>query len=389
MMFFPSFQMRIAGIFVFLHTYNSNLLNMDKFIITTTPTIEGHPIKAYLGAINVNVVIGTNFFSDFAASFTDVFGGNSGTYQRKMDAMYESAQKELEKKAKRLGCNAIVGFKTDIDEISGKGMSMFMLSATGTACKIENDDDLTETDEVVDIVDSARLKQELDKDVLMAKLAKVSHLSSITEDDWQYMTDHSSKDAVKIVLEKYYNGMTSEDNYYRNATTEHKTKLETLLNLLDYSEASCIVYEVYRGLSEEANYGGETNYQHVGNFIRSCSLFNPSATQALISSSPAKSADILDCDKPFYDLEDLRQMKDILSTFLNLPDVGQISVGKNGMFSKEKELFVCRHGHKNEKDSEFCSSCGENIKGLNRNHQKKVEQFKIRVETLERLMGDK
>lgn len=48
-----------------------NLLNMDKFIITTTPTIEGHPIKAYLGVINVNVVIGTNFFSDFAASFTD------------------------------------------------------------------------------------------------------------------------------------------------------------------------------------------------------------------------------------------------------------------------------------------------------------------------------
>ena len=68
---------------------------MDKFIITTTPTIEGHLIKAYLGAINVNVVIGTNSFSDFAASFTDVFGGNSGTYQRKMDAMYESAQKEF------------------------------------------------------------------------------------------------------------------------------------------------------------------------------------------------------------------------------------------------------------------------------------------------------
>jgi len=40
---------------------------MDKFIITITPTIEGHPIKAYLGAINVNVVIGTNSFSDFAA----------------------------------------------------------------------------------------------------------------------------------------------------------------------------------------------------------------------------------------------------------------------------------------------------------------------------------
>ena len=384
---FPSFLMVITGFFVILHPYNSKPLNMDKFIITTTPTIEGHPIKAYLGAINVNVVIGTNFFSDFAASFTDVFGGSSGTYQRKMDAMYESAQKELEKKARRLGCNAIVGFKTDFDEISGKGKSMFMLSATGTACKIENSSDTLETDEVVNFVDSARLKQELDKDELMAKLAKVSHLSSITEDDWQYMTDHPSKDAVKIILEKYYSGMTSEDSYYRNSTTEHKTKSETLLNLLDYNEASDIVYEIYGGLSDEANYGGEANYHYIGNFIRSCSLFNPSATKALISSSPAKAADILDCDKPFYDSEDLRLMKEILSMFNSLPDVGQISVGKNGMFSKEKELFVCQHGHKNEKDSEFCSSCGENIKGLNRNHLKKIEQFKVRVETLERLMG--
>lgn len=33
---------------------------MDQFIITTTPTIEGHPIKAYLGAINVNVVNSIN-----------------------------------------------------------------------------------------------------------------------------------------------------------------------------------------------------------------------------------------------------------------------------------------------------------------------------------------
>lgn len=34
---------------------------MDKFIITTTPTIEGHPIMAYQGTINVDVVIGTIF----------------------------------------------------------------------------------------------------------------------------------------------------------------------------------------------------------------------------------------------------------------------------------------------------------------------------------------
>lgn len=360
---------------------------MDKFIITTTPTIEGHPIKSYLGAINVNVVIGTNFFSDFAASFTDVFGGNSGTYQRKMDAMYENAQKELEKKAIRMGANAVVGFKADFDEISGKGKSMFMLSATGTACKIDNSSDTAITDAVVNFVDSARLKLELDKDVLMSKLDKMKVFSGITEDDWTYMTDHPSKDAVKIILHKFYQGMTSGDNYYSNWVTEYSAKLDKLLNLLDYSEASEIVYNLYKDLPDGIRESPEqTYYQNIGGFIRRCSLFSPTATKELILTSPTKAADILDCDKPFYDAEDLRLMKEILSLFATLPDVGKIEVGKNGMFSKEKELYVCQHGHKNEKDYEFCDSCGENIKGLTRNHLKKIEQFKVRVETLEKLM---
>ena len=72
--------------------------------------------------------------------------------------------------------------------------------------------------------------------------------------------------------------------------------------------------------------------------------------------------------------------------FADLPDVGQIVVGKNGMFSKEKELYVCRHGHKSDKEAIFCDACGENIKGLSRFHLIKIEQFKVRVETLARLL---
>lgn len=53
-------------------------------------------------------------------------------------------------------------------------------------------------------MDSARLKLELDKDVLMSKLDKMKDFSGITEDDWTYMTDHPSKDAVKIILDKSY-----------------------------------------------------------------------------------------------------------------------------------------------------------------------------------------
>lgn len=80
-----------------------------------------------------------------------MFGGNSGTYQRKMDAMYEEAQKKLEKKAVRMGANAVVGFKADFDETSGNGKSMFMLSATGTVCKIENANNPAETEAIVNL----------------------------------------------------------------------------------------------------------------------------------------------------------------------------------------------------------------------------------------------
>lgn len=221
----------------------------------------------------------------------------------------------------------------------------------------------------------------------MAKLEKTSDLTGISDEDWQYLIDHPSKESVKIVLDKFCHDMKSGDSVFHMASTDYMTKLGTLLNLLDYNEATEIVYNMYKD-TPDAPYGGaDSYYRYVGNLIRNSSLFNASLTKDIISVSPAKAVDILDCDKPFYDSEDLRQMKEIVSMFSNLPDVGQISVGKNGMFSKEKELFICRHGHKNEKENEFCDLCGENIKGLNRNHLKKVEQFKVRVETLERLMG--
>lgn len=106
-------------------------------IITSTNDIKEYKITQYLGLINVNVVIGANFFSDFFASFTDVFGGYSNTYQSKLDKIYDDALRELQVKASHFGGNAIIGVHFDFDEISGKGKSMFMVTAYGTAVLIE------------------------------------------------------------------------------------------------------------------------------------------------------------------------------------------------------------------------------------------------------------
>lgn len=108
-------------------------------IVVTTNTIEGGKITRYIDAVCASTVVGTNVFSDFAASFTDFFGGRSGTYKRKLEAIHEEARKELEGKAERMGANAIVGYRLDFDEISGKDKSMLMVSVSGTACVVDYD----------------------------------------------------------------------------------------------------------------------------------------------------------------------------------------------------------------------------------------------------------
>lgn len=106
-------------------------------IVTTTNSIEGYTVKRFLGVVNANVVIGTNLFSDIAASLTDVFGGRSGSYKSKLNTIYDEVMKELTEKAKSYHADAIVGLHVDFDEVSGGGKSMFMVSASGTAVTLE------------------------------------------------------------------------------------------------------------------------------------------------------------------------------------------------------------------------------------------------------------
>ena len=47
-------------------------------IVSTTPTLEGHPIREYLGIVTGEVIVGANLFRDLFASITDIVGGRSG-----------------------------------------------------------------------------------------------------------------------------------------------------------------------------------------------------------------------------------------------------------------------------------------------------------------------
>lgn len=101
-------------------------------LLTTTPTIEGSPIKEYKGLVTGETIIGANFIKDFKASITDIFGGRSGAYERTLQEAKDTALREMAERAMKLGANAIVGIDLDYETI-GQSSSMLMVSCSGTA----------------------------------------------------------------------------------------------------------------------------------------------------------------------------------------------------------------------------------------------------------------
>jgi uncharacterized protein YbjQ (UPF0145 family) len=101
-------------------------------ILTTTPNIEGQPIRDYKGIVTGEVIVGANIFKDLFAGVRDIVGGRSGSYESTLRDAREEAMRELEAEAKARGANAVVGIDFDY-EVLGQGGSMLMVTASGTA----------------------------------------------------------------------------------------------------------------------------------------------------------------------------------------------------------------------------------------------------------------
>ena len=101
-------------------------------IITTTNRVEGRQIRSYLGIVFGEVISGINFVKDFTAGLTNFFGGRSGSYEEELTRARETALRELEDRAARLGADAVVGIKMDY-EVLGSDNGMLMVTASGTA----------------------------------------------------------------------------------------------------------------------------------------------------------------------------------------------------------------------------------------------------------------
>lgn len=104
-------------------------------ILTTTPSVEGRAITAYLGVVFGEVISGVNVIKDFAAGLSNFFGGRSNTYEEELMNARTQALAELEQRARALGADAVVGIDVDY-EVLGSDNGMLMVTVSGTAVSL-------------------------------------------------------------------------------------------------------------------------------------------------------------------------------------------------------------------------------------------------------------
>ena len=64
-------------------------------VLTTTPTIEGHPILEYKQIVTGETIIGANVVKDFFAGIRDIVGGRSKSYEGVLREGKETALREM------------------------------------------------------------------------------------------------------------------------------------------------------------------------------------------------------------------------------------------------------------------------------------------------------
>ncbi len=104
-------------------------------ILSTTPQIEGHPIREYKGVVTGETIIGANMFKDLFAGIRDIVGGRAGSYEKVLIEAKDTSMQEMMQRAYALGANAVVGIDIDYETIGANG-SMLMVATSGTAVVI-------------------------------------------------------------------------------------------------------------------------------------------------------------------------------------------------------------------------------------------------------------
>lgn len=105
-------------------------------ILTTETCPAGLEIANRLQIVTAECVFGMNLVKDFFAEVTDLVGGRSNTTQKLFREARVTVLRELREEAYLAGADAVIAVNLQYSHLAGKGTSMLMVVATGTAIRL-------------------------------------------------------------------------------------------------------------------------------------------------------------------------------------------------------------------------------------------------------------
>lgn len=329
--------------------------NTKNVLVVTTSTVEGLKIQKYLKPISSHLVAGTNFFSDFLGGITDIIGGRSSSYQKQLTSLYDEAVENLKKNAIEIGANCIIGLHIDLDEISGKGKSMFMVSAIGTAVVLE---DMTLLkNETPNEISSEQISNLNNKKKILAQ--SKDNTLRITDAVWNLITVNQIKEIYPYIISKF---QVEIDNEYNVPSTEFKNNFIEYIESFDESTRKELLYD---SLKTELNIKLGNKLLEI---IKELYLLDFPKINELIKLEnlimQKRGLMLLTFEKQYYNQKNIKEISELIELINNsFPKRGKITSKKQMLSSKEKEIWTCECSKENDLGVN-CGSCGKDIYGF-------------------------
>lgn len=333
------------------------MASLKNFFISTTHSCEGRQIIDYLGVVTAHVVAGTGIFSDIVASFSDIFGGRSKSYQNQISSIYTEVINQLKSKAQLLGANGLIGLKIDIDEISGKAKQMFMVTATGTAVYLEPDKKTISENRTSKYITAEELKLQLDKTVILENAKH--HKLEFTEKTYDFLIQNKVGEILPIIFKEINRNI--ENNTTFNNDTHVKYAKELFNNLQDEDKKKY----VYDALNSSLTSIRSLLYE----FIKESFLLDFDEVIKMLKHDNFEvqkvGLQLLKYFKSHYEKKDINTIQEIIELIkLKFPERGTKFSKKGALSSKESKFWKCECGNDNKVENEFCTKCSLNIYGF-------------------------
>ena len=327
-------------------------------VITTTSQIQGRSVTAYLGIVSTHVVAGTGLFSDWAASFSDVFGGRSSSYARQLEAINGEALDQLRQRAAALGADAVIGVSIDHDEVSGGSKSMLMVTVAGTAVKLSTEERVVSGAGVTGqaVEDRAWLIYLL-KQMVERKVPSDSDMKRIV----------ASRDPAFAPLLLKIASLPQEErpaNIF--AKSPAQGVIDAYFSRLEQEEAKDIIYKSMTD-PETSDFA----LSQLASVIVDQSLVSLRHTQEALERGSLRGRvhllTTLRHPQDSYSAEDLQRLDDLATMLPDAyPDVAT-DLEKRGMIGT-KSVWECGYcGEENHSANGFCMRCDRTRRGLRKN----------------------